>query len=138
MVPDYSEIVNSIVSQFGADLKAIILFGSRAQREETNESDDVDLLIIADNLPAGRDQRRRLAIAMHGVGEHMWRVSPVLLTPEELEMNLDKDAPLMFGLCEGHRVLFGQVPAVNDFCSRIARDYEYQKEWRAWISRRHT
>ncbi|MCR4425976.1 MAG: nucleotidyltransferase domain-containing protein [Firmicutes bacterium] len=137
MDPDYDVIVRDIVSTIG-DVKAIILFGSRARSVEEDETADIDLLVVAENLPDSRTRRRHIGIALHELGEHMWRVSPILLTPEELEMNMERELPIMFGICEGYRVLYGEVPKLREFCERVERDYEYQKEWRSWISRRRT
>jgi predicted nucleotidyltransferase len=51
----------ALQAYFGDRLMAVVLYGSVARGEETPES-DVDLLIVADGLPASRRARNRLLV----------------------------------------------------------------------------
>lgn len=81
------EAVDVIRVVIGANVRAIVLFGSVARGTPNYES-DIDLLIIADSLPHGHRARRMLADTV----DTRWRASAeakpeltlVLRTPDEI------------------------------------------------------
>ncbi len=106
------EFINSCKELFGNNLKAIVLFGSRAGGTAKKYS-DYDFLVIAENLPA--DWRKRdilvLELDRHGIYDVL------LYTAEELEDCIHAVNPLIMNLFDRpHKVLYG-----NSFINRISR-----------------
>ncbi|MEA3421135.1 MAG: nucleotidyltransferase domain-containing protein [Acidobacteriota bacterium] len=48
--PSYNSLIKSLCSEFGDNLKTIVLFGSRARKQARDDSDH-DILIIIEDLP---------------------------------------------------------------------------------------
>jgi predicted nucleotidyltransferase len=83
------------------NLKAVVLFGSRA-REDSRSDSDWDLLVVADNLPQGtlaRHQllKRLLPASIRSV------VSLVSMSPHTLDIG---ESGLLFDISEDGRVLY--------------------------------
>ena len=82
-----------LIEGFGEKLRSIILFGSIASGRMRPES-DIDLLIIAENLPENYSERlkllRRMTVGIEEEAIRLWRekkiyplIDPIILTPEE-------------------------------------------------------
>ncbi|GFO96013.1 DNA polymerase beta domain protein region [groundwater metagenome] len=108
------ELMGSCKKIIGKNLKAVILFGSRASGTAKKYS-DYDILIIADDLPL--DWRRRdtiiLELDKHGIFDIL------LYTGEELEKAIMAVNPLIMNIFDRpHKILYGK-----SFISRKARLY---------------
>lgn len=105
---DYTDALKGLL---GESLVAVVLFGSVARREATSVS-DIDLLIIARDLPRGRLARQeRLSAADDLLAPRLAArrkqgvltdFSPVLKSPEEAE----RLTPLYLDLVEDAVILF--------------------------------
>lgn len=80
---EIATVLDSLKSNLGERLVAVILFGSRARGDATEKS-DWDLLVIAKNLPQKHFER---TLMLKSMLPPEWRGSVSLLarTPEELE-----------------------------------------------------
>lgn len=123
---------------YGARLKALVLFGSVARGTQRPDS-DIDLLFVAEPLPASRmarniefeaveqrlaPQRREAALC----GVHA-EFSPLIRTPAELEMGSFAflDIPV-----EG-RFLYDPEGVARDYFERLALRLEAQGAQRRYI-----
>ena len=79
--PDLQTLVEHLRRQLGERLDAVVLFGSRARGEATEES-DWDLLIIVEGLPRSPLARKRLWLSVAPPEWVVW-AAPLLHTPEE-------------------------------------------------------
>ena len=79
--PNLCTLVEHLRQHLGKRLDAVVLFGSQARGEATEES-DWDLLIIVEDLPRSPLARQRLWLS---VAPREWVVwaAPLLRTPEE-------------------------------------------------------
>ncbi len=108
------ELMDSCKKIIGKNLKAVILFGSRAAGTAKKYS-DYDILIIADDLPL--DWRRRdtiiLELDKHGIFDLL------LYTGEELEKAINAVNPLIMNIFDRpHNILYGK-----SFIGKKARLY---------------
>ena len=100
-----SELKDDIKSKF-SQLASIVLFGSFA-RDEINKDSDIDLIVIAGNLP--KDWRKRDKIALeiekngfrYGIPAHL-----ELLTKKEFEFSVKDGAPLLFDLSKDYKIIY--------------------------------
>jgi hypothetical protein len=101
------DFVKVCKEKFGKDLVSIILFGSYA-RGTAREGSDIDLLVIAKNLP--KDIFRRLDLlddfVVHAIKKHHVRVVPIFYEPEDFSTEFIN--PLVYGILTGYRILFGR------------------------------
>lgn len=108
----------------GERLVAVALFGSVA-RGEAGPSSDVDLLVIAEGLPARRMERyawlEEADRAVEPMIRTLWQrgipveVSVILRTPEEAE----RVTPLYLDLTEDARILYEREPFLSRILERL-------------------
>jgi hypothetical protein len=91
----------ALQSQIGKDLKALVLFGSRA-RGDFSEKSDYDILVIADSLPV--EPIKRMRIVRSVLLKCPVHANFVAKTPFEFESNL---TPLLLDVCIDGKVLYG-------------------------------
>lgn len=108
------ELIDRCKKKIGKNLKAIVLFGSRASGTAKKYS-DFDILIIADDLP--QDWRQRDAIVLdldrHGIFDLL------LYTGEELENAINAANPVILNVFDRpNKILYGK-----SFIDRKARLY---------------
>ncbi len=111
----YARLIELVLAElkllYGQRLVATAVFGS-VGRGTPREDSDVDLLIVARDLPAGRFRRldeflpveARLDVALRAVRSdgHPVVLSPVFKTPAEVE----RGSPLFLDLVEDARILY--------------------------------
>ncbi len=98
------ELMDNCKKIIGKNLKAVVLFGSRASGTAKKDS-DFDVLIIADDLP--RDWRKRDTIILdldrHGIFDIL------LCTGEELENAINTANPVIMNVFDRpHKILYGK------------------------------
>ena len=94
------ELMDNCKKIIGKNLKAIVLFGSRASGTAKNDS-DFDVLIIADDLPQNWRQRDTIILDLdrHGIFDIF------LYTGEELENAINRKAQLFTDEVEQRHIL---------------------------------
>jgi len=112
-----NEFVEACKEKFGEDLISIVLFGSYA-RGNFKESSDVDLLVIAKNLPGNVFERDKLIeeIVWNILKRRHIKISPILVEPEEIKIHAKWPNPLFYGILLGYRILFG-----NEFFEKVMK-----------------
>jgi predicted nucleotidyltransferase len=98
----YNLLIESLLKVFGSRLKAVVLFGSRARKQE-KEGSDHDIFLIIKNLsdkPLERQKQIRTAI-----WDVPLRINTISKTPEEIEKNL---TPLILEVCVDGICLYGK------------------------------
>ncbi|MHB0887061.1 MAG: nucleotidyltransferase domain-containing protein [Bacillota bacterium] len=127
---------------YGPRLVSIVLFGSTARGTPGPES-DVDVLIVADPLPAGRlkrvaefgDIESELDVILRPMREKGLAVSlsPVFKTPEEVKAG----SPLFLDMTEDGRILFDRDCFMEVYLQNLrdrlrslgARRVQYRGAW---------
>ena len=84
--PSYNSLIKSLCSEFGDNLKTIVLFGSRARKQARDDSDH-DILIIIEDLPLKPLQRQKLI--RKAIWEVLLRINTIAKTPEEVKKKLN-------------------------------------------------
>jgi len=123
-------VADACRATYGKRLVSLAVFGSVARGTPKADS-DVDLLVVADDLPRGRIRRmrefdavkQRLAAALAGAAVQgvATRLSPIFKTPMEVRAG----SPLFFDMTEDARLLHDRddfmVTALRDLRDRLAR-----------------
>ncbi len=111
-------------------VKLIILFGSRARGDYTNES-DTDILVVADDLP--KDPRESFAILRDAryIG-----VNPIGLNTEIFLKKLRAGSPFIIEILEDGKVIY----ADKEFQEQVMNVYKevrgkYVRKGSTWIMR---
>ena len=104
-----NDVTKVLSSKFKENLISVILFGSHATSLSQKYS-DIDLLVIAKNLPAGWREKNNLAIslAMEIEDKINKAVDLVLLTLRELDNATLNLSPLILSIFEKYTVLYGK------------------------------
>jgi predicted nucleotidyltransferase len=121
-------IADACRAVYGERLVALVVFGSVA-RGTPHADSDVDLLVVADELPRGRIRRmrefdavkRRVAPALAAARGIATRLSPIFKTPEEVRAG----SPLFFDMTEDAKLLHDRggfmAGALRDLRDRLAQ-----------------
>lgn len=98
--------------RFGADLVSIVLFGSYA-RGRAKKYSDIDLLVVARNLPEDWRERDRILddLESYFLKKYHKRIFPIPTTPEAIIDSVKRGNPLFYGILTGYTILFDR----NDF-----------------------
>ncbi|MDQ7793533.1 MAG: nucleotidyltransferase domain-containing protein [bacterium] len=120
-----SELVESVKGHYGPRLVSIAAFGSVARRTPGPLS-DLDVLVVADELPSGRlrrvEQFEPVEAALAGrleslkeAGLHT-RLSPVLRTPNEIEQY---GGPIFLDMTEHVLILHDRGRFLSNYLGRL-------------------
>lgn len=118
------EVRTELQNEYGDRLVAVAVFGS-VGRGTPREDSDVDLLIVARDLPPGRMRRveqflpaeARLDRALRSIQQDGTPVmlSPVFKTPDEVE----RGSPLFFDMVEDARILYDPERFLTTYLERL-------------------
>ena len=99
---DLDRFLERLRAHFGARLVSVVLYGSRARGEARPES-DLDLLVVAEGLPASRLDRREIlrSLAEQTSEEFADALSCVSFTPAEAT----HVHPFYLGMLSGQQIL---------------------------------
>jgi len=101
------KVVQSLLEHFGDRLKAIVAFGSMVTGQAKSES-DLDLLLVATNLPAKWTERVPEIVTVQRKLRFRRYVDILLVTPEECRANFEGHNPLYLDIAFDGVVLFDQ------------------------------
>ena len=136
----YLKKINRGLTRFCENVKksltpvCIILFGSLA-RGDFNERSDVDIIVIASNLP---DNYIKRSLLLYNLIETLDPIEPLGFTPEEfIQMIQNKNCTSLFAMNEG-KALYNET--YFNFLKEIYKDtvnkYNISKGEAAWISKK--
>ena len=132
----YGKRVSEEIEKFcsatrGKGVRAIILFGSRAKGDYT-ENSDVDLCLIADDLPQDLFQRRYLAPPGYSL------LSVFGFYPHEFLAMLESANLFTLDIISYGRVLYsdGFFEKIQKACYEVVKKYGLEKEERGWSWRK--
>lgn len=111
------EFMKKCEEKFRDNLVSIVLFGSYAIGT-AKETSDIDVLVIAKDLPANTWERDELLddITDEIFFEYGEDIQPILATPRELKMHAEWPNPIFYGILFGYEVLYG-----SEFFDRIIK-----------------
>ena len=141
----YASLLNRLVrimeEEFGDDLVSVVLFGSVARGDNRKDS-DVDLLIVAKNLPKD-SMLKRIRLFEEKVEdkpnlEQYWKegyyisLSPILKTPEEAE----KFSPLYLDMTQDAVILYDKGGFFKGVLDRLRERLKELGAERVWMGRK--
>ncbi len=138
----YAELVELLLKEiknfYKDQLVSVVLFGSVARETQRFDS-DIDILIVAENLPKGRGKRIREFLQIEEkLEEHLRNleksgiytyISPILKTPEEVKAG----SLLFLDLVEDSKILYDRD---NFFKNKLEELRDKLKKWgakRIWL-----
>ena len=98
-----SKLIDTLVKKYAP--QKIILFGSRAWGEPTEDS-DIDLFIVKNTEKNSRERFSEVQRILHGLHKAT-PVEPLVLTPKELEKRITLDDPFILRILKEGKVLYG-------------------------------
>jgi hypothetical protein len=101
------ELVAQLVKVFGADLRAVVLYGSAAGGEHIAKKSDYNVLVVTDTLTM--DHLRTGAAVARAWGD-AGNIPPLILTTSEWRSSADIFPMEYADILERHRVLHGTLP----------------------------
>jgi uncharacterized protein len=127
--PAFKTLAEACRAHYGARLVSLAVFGSRGRGTPKPDS-DVDLLVVAEDLPRGRINRvidfrgvekafRESRMESEGPAKSV-ELSPVFKTPEETNLG----SPLFLDMTEDARILFDR----DDFLAERLSDFRKRLE----------
>lgn len=103
------KITKDIKLFFGSNLVSIVLFGSYASAKQTSTS-DIDILVIADNLPSSKKERFSLILSITKKYLSLGKsVSIVLHSREEILNGFEFYNPLLLSISENYKLLYDNM-----------------------------
>lgn len=138
----YERILDRLVGElrdaYGRRLVACAVFGSVGRGTPRHDS-DVDLLIVARDLPRGRlrrveeflplEARLEKELGADSPGEEPVRLAPVFKTPEEVEAG----SPLFLDMVEDARILYDPEGLLAAHLERLRRRLAQLGARRIWL-----
>lgn len=99
-------IMKDMKAVFGDNLVSVVLFGSYAAGKQRDAS-DIDMLVIADNLPLPR--KERLSIILSITRRYLLKgktVSLLLRSKDEIRNGFEYYNPLLLSISENNKLLY--------------------------------
>jgi predicted nucleotidyltransferase len=120
------QIVDRIKNRLGDGVLSLVLFGSMTRGDFTDSS-DIDVLVIARNLPDDWWDRDKIVLELAEIGyDHRRAVHSTLTDEYEMKASIDQGAPLVFGLHDANRVVFGR----DGFFEKLMKRFDdNMKRW---------
>lgn len=113
---------------------AVVLFGSVAKGEATEDS-DIDMLVVTE-----REMEETLSDTLYNLMfKYDVPVEAIFLTYDDLIINLQAKTAFSFGLLEGYQILYDRGGVENLFSIKkkeIEENWIYDEEAGAWIQRK--
>ncbi len=113
------KIIKDIKALFGGELVSIVLFGSYASGRQ-NRSSDIDMFVVADNLPAKRNERLSLILSI--TKKYLLSgktVSIVLHSRDEILNGFEFYNPLLLSISENYKLLYDRDDFFNTLIKEI-------------------
>lgn len=135
MIERLPEIVERLKQKFGKTLVSVVLHGSTLKKAAAH---DIDLLVIAKNLPEGWKERFSL---IKPIKEEFLKKGTVLdiklYTPSEFERAAKERNPLILSITERHEILQDSAKYFEETISNIRQVAAFECAYRAIKKERH-
>lgn len=102
------ELVSQLRAAFGAELRAVVLYGSAAAGEHLPKKSDTNVLVLVESLDANR---LLAASATAKAWSDAGNPAPLMLTTSEWQSHADVFPMEYADVLERNRTLFGELPA---------------------------
>ena len=102
------ELVSQLRAAFGAELKAVVLYGSAAAGEHLPKKSDYNVLVLVETLDAGK---LMAASATARAWSDAGNPAPLMLTTHEWQSHADVFPMEYADVLERNKVLYGDLPA---------------------------
>lgn len=102
------ELVSQLRAALGAELKAVVLYGSAAAGEHLPKKSDYNVLVLVDSLDANR---LLAASATARAWSDAGNPAPLMLTTDEWQSHADVFPMEYADVLERNKTLFGELPA---------------------------
>jgi predicted nucleotidyltransferase len=114
------DVLNELTNRLGQRLVSVVIFGSFARRD-THRYSDIDLLVIAKDLPKDWRERTAFELSFERLGLK-WGVplQVIMVEPRELEIGIDNITPLLLEIREGYRCLLDREEFFGAEMRRLA------------------
>lgn len=114
-------VLKESVERWGHQLISLVLFGSFA-RGDAHQHSDIDLLLVAENLPKNWRARSAFELSLERQGLEWGKpLQVILVEPEEVRLAVDHIMPLLLEMREGHRCLFDRDEFFQNKMKRLER-----------------
>jgi predicted nucleotidyltransferase len=133
-----AQLLVELKREYGPRLVAVAVFGS-VGRGTPREGSDVDLLVVADDLPAGRFRRvdeflpveARLDTALRSIRSDGVAItlSPVFKTPADVE----RGSPLFLDMVEDARILYDPGSFLRSYLEKLGARLQQLGSRRVWL-----
>ncbi len=101
-----NEFIEKLKKKFGKRLVSVVLFGSVARGTATKYS-DIDLLVVVNRLPEYKKRANLIFKITHELMlKNRIKISPILLTPKEVNYSFKSYFPLFSGIALGYNVIY--------------------------------
>lgn len=135
MMEQLPDIVDALKQRLGKNLIAVVLHGSLLKKAVAH---DIDLLVIAKNLPAGWQETFSL---IKPIKEEFLKKGIVLdiklCTPVEFERAAKERNPLILSITERHEILQDKTKYFEETISNIRQLTAFEYAYRAIKKERH-
>ena len=101
------ELVEQLQRAYGADLRAVVLYGSAVAGEHNSQRSNYNVLVIADSLP---QSALRAASAIARAWNEKGNPAPLTFSTSEWKSSADIFPMEYADILERHKVLFGEPP----------------------------
>ena len=101
------QLVSQLRAAYGAELRAVVLYGSAAVGEHIPKRSDYNVLVLADSL---KPERLRAAAAVARAWAEAGNPAPMTMTPAEWRRSADIFPMEYADILDRHKILYGELP----------------------------
>jgi predicted nucleotidyltransferase len=101
------QLVSQLKAAYGAELRAVVLYGSAAAGEHIPKRSDYNVLVLTESL---KPERLRAAAAVARAWAEAGNPAPMTMTPAEWRRSADIFPMEYADILDRHKILYGELP----------------------------